>query len=94
METPRMPTLAAAWAMAICTIVLLPCTPSTSHAARARQAQEAIGASHTPARKARSGRMKPQQNHSGESTAERDRRLYRECQGLPNAGACLGYTRR
>ncbi|SFD37049.1 hypothetical protein [Paracidovorax konjaci] len=33
-------------------------------------------------------------NHSGETTAERDRRLYRECQGLPNAGACLGYTRR
>lgn len=30
---------------------------------------------------------------SGESTAERDRRLYRECQGRPNAGACAGYAR-
>jgi hypothetical protein len=29
---------------------------------------------------------------SGESTAERDRRLYRECKGRPNAGACLGYA--
>jgi hypothetical protein len=29
---------------------------------------------------------------SSESTAERDRRLWRECQGRPNAGACLGYA--
>ncbi len=28
---------------------------------------------------------------SGETRAERDRRLQRECRGLPNAGACLGY---
>lgn len=93
MRTSHTP-IRATWAMAICIIALLPCTPSASHAARTRQAQDASGAPHTPARKARSGRMKPQQNHSGESTAERDRRLYRECQGLPNAGACLGYTRR
>lgn len=33
-------------------------------------------------------------NHSGETAAERDRRLYRECKGLPNAGACRGYTQR
>lgn len=31
-------------------------------------------------------------NGSGESTAERDRRLLRECKGRPNAGACAGYT--
>lgn len=31
---------------------------------------------------------------SEETKAERDRRLYRECKGLPNAGACLGYTRK
>lgn len=29
---------------------------------------------------------------SGETTAERDRRLYRECKGRPNAGACEGYA--
>ena len=29
---------------------------------------------------------------SAESTAERDRRLKRECKGRPNAGACLGYA--
>ena len=27
-----------------------------------------------------------------ESTTERDRRLYRECKGRVNAGACAGYT--
>jgi hypothetical protein len=32
------------------------------------------------------------ENGSGESTAERDRRLFRECKGRPNAGACAGYT--
>ena len=30
---------------------------------------------------------------SGESSAERDRRLLRECKGRPNAGACAGYVR-
>lgn len=37
-------------------------------------------------------RIQPSQNHSGESRAERDRRLLRECRGLPNAGACRGYA--
>ena len=31
---------------------------------------------------------------SEESPAQRDKRLYRECKGMPNAGACLGYTRK
>ena len=29
---------------------------------------------------------------SEETRAERDRRLYRECKGMHNAGACRGYT--
>ena len=29
---------------------------------------------------------------SEESTAERERRLKRECRGRPNAGACLGFA--
>ena len=36
------------------------------------------------------GRIKFEKG-SGETRAERDRRLQRECRGLPNAGACLGY---
>ncbi|MGH8820137.1 MAG: hypothetical protein ACREWJ_02455 [Rhodoferax sp.] len=44
---------------------------------------------HAPkARKA--GRVK-QEKSSAETRSERDRRLQRECKGLPNAGACLGY---
>ncbi len=31
---------------------------------------------------------------SEESPAARERRLKRECQGRPNAGACLGFTGR
>lgn len=30
---------------------------------------------------------------SEESRAERERRLYRECRGMHNAGACKGFTR-
>lgn len=37
-------------------------------------------------------KIKHQRSPSEESTAERDRRLYRECRGRPNAGACLGYA--
>lgn len=34
-----------------------------------------------------------QRSTSEETRAERDRRMYRECKGLHNAGACRGYTR-
>ena len=37
-------------------------------------------------------KIKHQRSPSEESTAERERRLYRECRGRPNAGACLGYA--
>lgn len=35
----------------------------------------------------------PSDKGSGENKAERDKRLQRECQGRPNAGACEGYGR-
>jgi hypothetical protein len=38
------------------------------------------------------GKPPTQQSTSEETRAERDRRMYRECKGLPNAGACRGYT--
>lgn len=34
-----------------------------------------------------------QRSSSEETTAERDRRMHRECKGMHNAGACRGYTR-
>ncbi|MFT4241491.1 MAG: hypothetical protein QM569_04330 [Acidovorax sp.] len=36
---------------------------------------------------------KHKRSDSEETSAERDRRLYRECKGMHNAGACKGYTR-
>lgn len=39
-------------------------------------------------------RIRHQRSSSEETPAQRDRRLYRECQGRPNAGACAGYTRK
>ncbi len=46
------------------------------------------------AAKKQSGKVKIQnpRSSSEETTAERDRRLYRECQGRPNSGACAGYA--
>lgn len=47
-------------------------------------------------RSERTSRRKPRILHlpspSEESSAQRERRLTRECRGLPNAGACLGYA--
>ena len=40
----------------------------------------------------RAKRPKPDKGY-GETIAERDRRLLRECKGRPNAGACEGYAR-
>ncbi|QDL38309.1 hypothetical protein [Rhodoferax sediminis] len=49
------------------------------------------GAQTTHASKAKkAGRIRFEKG-SGETRAERDRRLQRECKGMPNAGACLGY---
>ena len=37
-------------------------------------------------------RAPAQRSGSEETPEQRDRRLYRECQGRHNAGACAGYT--
>ncbi|WP_295954177.1 hypothetical protein [Rhodoferax sp.] len=44
-------------------------------------------------KKAKAGSQVRILKDSSESTAERSRRLLRECKGRPNAGACAGYTR-
>ena len=48
----------------------------------------------TSTKKSNAVKIKPTRNDSSETPAERDKRLFRECQGLPNAGVCLGYNRR
>ncbi len=63
--------------------------PAVARGPAAAPAQEA-------APPARISRRKPRIVHlpspSEESSAQRDRRLARECRGLPNAGVCLGRT--
>ena len=48
----------------------------------------------TSTKKSNAVKIKSTRNDSSETPAERDKRLFRECQGLPNAGVCLGYNRR
>lgn len=70
------------------------------YAAAEAATRQATPQAHTSARAAdhseRASRRKPRIVHlpspSQESSAQRDRRLARECRGLPNAGACLGYA--
>lgn len=56
----------------------------------AAKERSATTASHK-ARKAKAPKT-PVNLGYGETRAERDRRLLRECQGKPNAGACEGYA--
>lgn len=64
--------------------------------AQAARQKKATTAASEPAKKKGSVKVKHQaiRSDSQESTAERDRRLYRECKGRPNAGVCAGYTQR
>ena len=67
-------------------LCLLAHTPAAT--ARSKQAEN------TPATKKKgASKVTYQRSTSEESRAERDKRMYRECKGLPNAGACLGYAR-
>ena len=65
-------------------------------AADARPVPPTHSAAQPPERSERASRRKPRIVHlpspAQESSAQRDRRLARECRGLPNAGACLGYA--
>jgi len=74
-------------------LALCLCTATATQASSSKKSQ-AQGAAATTPKRSKAVRVRHQQNNSGESTAERDRRLYRECKGRPNAGACLGYTER
>ena len=47
----------------------------------------------TPAKKKGVSKVTYQRSASEETRSERDRRMYRECKGMHNAGACKGYTR-
>lgn len=61
-----------------------------------RQATASAPTAPTAPRRANARHRKPRivylPSPSEESSLQRDRRLQRECRGLPNAGACLGYA--
>ncbi|MDR2335005.1 MAG: hypothetical protein LBE61_16185 [Burkholderiaceae bacterium] len=65
-------------------------TPAAQAAARHPSGSKSISGGKTSS----TVKIKEHRGHAGETPAERDKRLYRECRGLPNAGACSGYTRR
>ena len=64
--------------------------PGNADATQAKRSKANTGES---AKKKGVSKVTYQRSTSEESPAERDRRMYRECKGLHNAGACRGYTR-
>jgi len=77
------------------TIRALPCLIAAFALASALTAQAASSGAHATstqtAKKQKSHSVKFLKNPNQETPAERERRLARECKGMPNAGACLGY---
>ena len=65
--------------------------PGTSHATTKDSTKSVHG---EVSKKKKSTKVKQARSSSEESRSERDRRLYRECKGRANAGACLGYTQK
>jgi hypothetical protein len=74
----RVPRLAGGLLLALCLSLSLAAAPAEAKKKRDKPAAVKI--------------KKGQPTGSGETRAERDRRLTRECKGRPNAGACLGYA--
>lgn len=82
----NLPLLLSAWAVGLCLIA----NPGTALAKRS--ASEKNASTGAPAKKTGVSKVTYQRSTSEESRAERDRRMYRECKGMHNAGACRGYT--
>ncbi len=80
----------AGLALMLCAAISLSMNTTSAHAKASDSSDTAQGGKkkHTVKLKTTTPR-----SASEESTAERDRRLYRECKGRPNAGACLGYAK-
>lgn len=65
---------------------------ATTHAKSS--AKDKTMATTTPTKKKGVSKVTYKRSASEETRAERDRRMYRECKGMHNAGACRGYTRK
>lgn len=80
--------------------VLLACTAlaamalAPDAAAKPNDNNETAARSAQPLKKPPQPKVKVYKSSSEETEAERSRRLYRECKGMNNAGACKGFTRK
>jgi hypothetical protein len=89
------PVRGAALPLLISTCAVALCLMTNPGIAQAKgSASDKQGTASTPAKKKTVGKVTYQRSASEESSAERDRRMYRECKGMHNAGACRGYTRK
>lgn len=87
MNTTTMRGRLAAAACLSCALALSTMHSPTTAAERAKKQRS----SQVAQAKERKGSKATFEKATGETAAERDRRLQRECRGRPNAGACLGY---
>lgn len=67
---------------------------ATVEAQATQEKKDSINSRQTASGKKGNVRIKHFSSPSEESASQRERRLYRECKGRPDAGACIGYTRR
>ena len=63
-------------------------------AALAKRTSDKPATTNAPTTKQRENKDTHPPSSSAETTPERDRRMYRECKGMHNEGACRGYTRK
>ena len=84
------------WISALASAALGLCWLAIAPASHAADNFTAVTASDKPAKAKKQKQSKapkpPVSSGSGESKAERDKRLLRECRGKTNAGACEGFA--
>src|SRR5574337_1836196 len=90
------PTLATSRARVLAAVLCALALFAAGADAAARKTKSDTGDAAQPASAAKTHKPKKAghvkfEKGGGGTRAERDRRLQRECRGLPNAGACLGY---
>jgi hypothetical protein len=86
MHTRLLPLMLVNVGLGLCLLALSPASGAADNFT-------AISAADKPAKAKKSKAPKPPSSPgSGESKAERDKRLLRECRGKANAGACEGFA--
>lgn len=93
MFTPR----SSVWTLAILLSAACAALPVQAVASSKKDGTEASSTAKKPKKEKKAKAAKPGtvtfHEGSGETRAERERRLMRECKGRPNAGLCEGFAR-